>query len=81
MNKDGFVVNQNNYLQMKRIDRSSLSVTDQEGNVINARFANPTTFIVNGKISIPGRGVIPIPLKGMERTCVGDSSDADISID
>lgn len=42
LNDDGFVINRNNYLEMKENDKSTLDIVDEYGNlVIHVRYANP----------------------------------------
>jgi hypothetical protein len=53
-----FEINQNNYLSMKRKDRSSLAVDDQYGNeVLNARFLNPRAFRLTAKLYSAGKSL------------------------
>jgi hypothetical protein len=55
LNRDGFVVNRNNYLEMKR-DRSHLLVIDEYGSeVLRVQYRNPKVISVSGGIlgSIP----------------------------
>lgn len=55
IDRNGFTVNQNNYLSMKRTDRSSLVVTDQYGvEVLNARYLNNRAFRLNAKLHSSG---------------------------
>lgn len=50
-----FIVNQNNILNMKRKDRSSLQVVDQYGTeVLNVRYLNPQALRIDGVLNIPG---------------------------
>jgi hypothetical protein len=58
LSKNEFVVNQNNYLSMKRPDRSSLIIVDQYGNeVLRARYLNRRAFRVTGRLNSAGRTV------------------------
>ena len=67
--QDGFVVNPNNVLQMKREDRSSLVIVDEYGReVINARYLNRHAFRLNGTINY-GDGQIPIALPNLVNIC------------
>jgi hypothetical protein len=51
-----FLINQNNYLSMRRRDRSSLSVTDQHGTeVLYARYLNKRTFKLSAHLISDGR--------------------------
>ncbi len=50
-----FQINKNNYFSMKRPDRSTLVVYDQNGaEVLNARFPNPHAFRLSAKIHSSG---------------------------
>lgn len=50
-----FVINQNNYFDMKRPDRSSLTVLDQYGaEVLNARYMNVRAFSLSAKFQSEG---------------------------
>jgi len=83
MNRDGFVVNPNNYLKIKRPNRSSLVVTDQEGrDVLNAVYVNKNTFVLNGAVSLPGNRTISIQLPNIHYSCSGHQLNgaADIEI-
>ena len=82
MEKDRFIVNQNNALEIKRPDRSTLSVTDQEGiNVLKARYANTKTIVIDGLVSIPGYGTVPLQLKNFSSNCFYNGiGAADITI-
>jgi hypothetical protein len=61
LDRRGFVVNRNNYLTMKRPDRSTLVVVDQYGReVLNTRYLNERAFRVTGLLHYPGLGDIPI---------------------
>lgn len=51
-----FEINQNNYLSMKRKDRSSLVVNDQYGTeVLSARFLNSRSFRLSAKLYSSGK--------------------------
>jgi hypothetical protein len=54
MNEDGFVVNRNNYLEMKK-DKSSLEIIDEYGNeVLKVHYINPHAISVGGlNIGLP----------------------------
>jgi hypothetical protein len=65
MNKDGFVVNRNNYLEMKR-DKSSLKIIDEFGSeVLNVQYLNSEAIAVSGQnIGLPS-GVSGICIAGL----------------
>jgi hypothetical protein len=55
IDKNGFTVNPNNYLAVKRLDRSSLVITDQYGmEVLNARFVNKKAFQLSARLRSSG---------------------------
>jgi hypothetical protein len=62
MNEEGYVINRNNTLEIKK-DRSTLRVVDLYGeNVLDVAYLNPTTISVKGKnIGLP---------KGMRFICI-----------
>ncbi len=48
MDKEGFVVNRNNFLEVKR-NKSSLKIIDEYGNeVLKVRYLNPSAISVSG---------------------------------
>ena len=64
LDRDGFVVNKNNYLTMKRNDRSSLSVQDQRGvTVLNSRYINPLAFSLEAALRYPDGSLINISME------------------
>jgi hypothetical protein len=66
--KNHFTINQNNFLSMKRKDRSSLTIFDQYGTeVLNARYLNPHAFRLTAKLYYSGRFVdlSGIPIAGV----------------
>jgi hypothetical protein len=70
MDENGFVVNRNNILEMRRPDRSSLVIVDQYGNqVLNARYMNRQAFRLTGLINYGGRN-IPIEFPGVSGICM-----------
>jgi len=82
LNRDGFIVNPNNYLEMRRPDRSTLYVTDQEDRQhINARYANPKTFVLNGAVDIPGRGLLLLQLSVIQNSCLEHGLPGSAAID
>jgi hypothetical protein len=63
VNKGEFIVNQNNYLSMKRTDRSSLQILDQYGaEVLSMRYFNPQAIWINAYLRYPG--MAPIIMSG-----------------
>jgi hypothetical protein len=79
LDRDGFVVNQNNFLRMKRDDRSSLSVEDQYGHlVLKARYLNSRALSLQGVLHYKNR-VITFTENGLGN-CFVDSGNADIAI-
>jgi hypothetical protein len=84
--KNKFRVNQNNYLEMERKDRSSLRVVDQYKNeVLNIRYLNPSAIKLKAILRYPGYKTIDITDKeqyyGNETQsgiCMGESINADI---
>jgi len=76
MADNGFVINQNNYLQMERPNKSTLAVMDQTGKqVIFARYLNPHVLVLEGEVSVPGHGNIPLQLTNFHRSCIGVAGD------
>jgi hypothetical protein len=72
MNRDGFVANRNNYMEMKR-DKSSLTIIDEYGQeVLRVRYLNP------GAISLRGNHIGLPP--GMTNNCFMGSEKADFEI-
>jgi hypothetical protein len=70
LNRDGFVVNQNNYLEMKRPDEHSLIVVDQYGTeVLNVRYLNRQAIKLTGVVNYPGRGPINLDFIGPRNIC------------
>jgi hypothetical protein len=60
LNKDGFVVNRNNYLKMRK-GKSNLIVIDENGDeVLNANYVNRQVFSLNGTLHYPG---VSVPLQ------------------
>jgi hypothetical protein len=58
LDRGTFTVNPNNYFSMKRKDRSSLLVVDQNGEeALNARYANPHFFLLSAQLHSGGRRV------------------------
>lgn len=81
LDRDGFTVNPNNYLKMIRPDRNSLIVIDQEGReVINAKYVNPRTFQIDGAVTVPSKGLVPLRLPDTSRACLAHTAGADISL-
>ncbi len=71
LDKNVLTINQNNYLSMERKDRSSLSVTDQNGReVLRARYLNRRAFKLSAYLISDGRTVdlSTIPISGL---CLG----------
>jgi hypothetical protein len=63
MDRDGYVVNRNEDLQIKRPDKSTLIVIDVYGlEVLKARFLNPRALQLTGAIRYPGSDQ-PLPLQ------------------
>jgi hypothetical protein len=83
MDREGFTVNPNNYLKIKRPNRASLIVTDPEGReVLNALYVNPSTFVLNGAITLPGNRLIPLQFPSVHFSCSGNELNgaADIEV-
>ncbi len=82
MDKSGFTVNPNNYFKMDRPDRTSLVVFDQEGRrVLNARYVNRGTFLIDGMLNIPGAGMVDIGFKNISNNCfAAQAFTSDINI-
>lgn len=58
LDKEGFVVNPNNYLSVRRPDKSSLEVIDQYGNeALKARYRNRRFFDITARINSNGRTI------------------------
>jgi len=72
MNREGFAVNANNYLQMKRPDKSTLQVTDQYGDlVVDAKYSNRQSFILNGSVRLDPRSEpVPFGIPGIRHSCL-----------
>ncbi|MBI4572114.1 MAG: hypothetical protein HY713_02360 [candidate division NC10 bacterium] len=76
-----FVINQSNFLQMKRADRSSLRVVDQFGlEVLKIRYLNPQAVRIDAVLRYPGSQ--PIRFSGSEIGAgfCSRGNDADIVI-
>jgi len=70
LGKDGFIVNEHNYLKIKRADKSSLIVVDEYGDeVLNIRYLNPQAIRVDGILRFPGRAPMPFKQLGMTGIC------------
>jgi hypothetical protein len=68
LERNVLTVNQNNFLSMERKDRSTLSVTDQNGmEVLHARYLNRHAFKLSAHLISEGRTVdlSTIPISGM----------------
>lgn len=68
MEKNSYVVNHSNYLQIYRRndarDRSTLSVTDQSGEeVLKVKFLNPHVFAISADMKVQGRELKTSKLK------------------
>lgn len=73
LNKDGFAVNRNSYLQMKK-NPSSLLVIDEYGQeVLNAQYLNRNVFRLTGLIRYPGRDPMPIAFPNVSDICLNTS--------
>lgn len=71
LDRNVLTINQNNYLSMERKDRSSLSVTDQNGReVLRARYLNRRAFRLSAYLISYGRTVdlSTVPISGV---CLG----------
>jgi hypothetical protein len=73
-----FIVNPNNYLRMKRKDRSSLSLLDQFGKtVLDVRYLNPSAVLISAFVVYTRAGdmVELAPLTMAAQMCFGDQDD------
>ena len=81
LNRDGFLVNEHNSLEMKRIDKSSLVVEDEYGKeVLNARHLNKHAFRLTGILQYPGMNPIHIPFAPHFSACSSNAGSSDINI-
>jgi hypothetical protein len=82
LNRDGFVVNRNNYLEMKR-DRSTLQIIDEYGvEVLYVRYLNPQALAIRGTLRLPDNSTMAIGLpKGMTYTCANGVGPGGIAIE
>lgn len=70
LDEGGFIVNRNNYLEMKRPNRSTLVVVDQYGTeVLNMRYINEKALKINGLLAYPGLGDIPLEPRHLRNFC------------
>lgn len=81
LSPNGFVVNKNNFLEMRK-DRSSLIVVDEYGNeVLNARYLNPNAFVLKGLLTYPDRNPIPLSFAPrMRHICLSNAGSIDLMI-
>jgi hypothetical protein len=79
LDKNGFVVNRNNFLEMRK-DKSNLVVTDEYGaEVLNAHYLNRNAFVLKGVLTYPDRNPIPIKLgPRMSGVCLANAGSTDI---
>jgi hypothetical protein len=79
--KNEFILNQNNYLRMKRPDLSSLTVEDQTGKqVLSARYLNSRAFKVEAVLNLPDVPSVygPLDFTGEEKKhCYEDSGSVE----
>ncbi len=81
LDSEGFHVNPNNYYKMRRSDRSSLSVTDQENNqVLDVQYLNPGAISVDGILHVHGQEV-RLARRGLANNCYVVALNADQLID
>lgn len=78
LDKDAFMVNRNNILEMKRPDRNTLIVVDQsKRQAIKARYLNRQAFSIEGAVFVPGRGIIslgnPLNMAQFDGNCMSQS--------
>lgn len=79
LNRDGFVINQNNFLEMKRPDKHSLIVVDQYGTeVLNVRYLNRQAIKLTALLNYPERGPINLDFRGQQNVCMEGSDFADV---
>ena len=83
LDNDGFVVNGNNVLKMKKDPRGhSLVVIDQYGKeALNIKYINRGAISLRGVLDFPDRTPVDIALPNMTYFCVAHSGIADIAID
>lgn len=73
----GFHINPNNYYRMNRSDRSSLTVTDQEGNtVLDVHYLNPQAVSIGGILYLHGRK-FPLYTRGISNSCAIEGGQSD----
>jgi hypothetical protein len=79
LDKNGFVVNRNNFLEMRK-DKSNRVVTDEYGaEVLNAHYLNRNAFVLKGVLTYPDRNPIPIKLgPRMSGVCLANAGSTDI---
>ena len=83
MDRKGFVVNQNRILEMHRSDRSTLTVTDEDGiETLNIRYLNAGAISIAGAFRYPGqRRATPFTMAGAFNICTtGADNGADFGM-
>lgn len=81
LSPNGFVVNKNNFLEMRK-DRSSVVVIDEYGNeVLNAHYLNRNAFVLKGILTYPDRNPVPLSLAPRVRhICLANAGSVDLMI-
>jgi hypothetical protein len=80
LNKDGFVVNRNNFLEMKK-DKSSLAIIDECGTeVLSVRYLNAHAFVINGVLDSPTVGPVSLRRQNMTGICLNNAGNVDMLI-
>ncbi len=81
LNRDGFVVNRNNFLEMKK-DNSSLTIVDEYGTeVLSVRYLNAHAFIINAVLDSPTLGPVSLTRRNMTGVCLSNAGNIDMLID
>jgi hypothetical protein len=81
LDENGFTVNPNRILTMKRPDASTLTIIDEEGRrVLDAHYVNRSVLTLQGVINYPGYGAIPLQDRNATNLClIGTDDGPDIS--
>ena len=81
LDQDGFVVNRNNFLEMRR-DKSHLKIVDEYGDdVLDVDYMNPQTIRVNATIKFPERAPFRLGYEqGMTNICTDTNGRAPMDV-
>lgn len=78
LDKTGFAVNPKSTYKLEHPDRSTVIVKDSHGGeALNVHYLNPSAITLNGTLRYPGRGAIPLQIKGLRESCLGPEGGGD----